>query len=226
MVESNLMDERNFMMRKLTGFTLIELLIVVAIIAILAAIAVPNFIEAQTRSKVSRAKADMRTMVTAIEAYAVDNNDYPRDGDDFPKTDPAYNVFDPRQRLGVLTTPIAYITSMPSDPFDTLPPNLNSPNPAVQALAYFCQGNPPYCYLYNTNGNYDGSPNAEGVPQPANGGLPDNYSLTSLGPDQAFDTVVNVAIYGTELIYDPSNGTVSTGDIIMSGGNRTSLSTP
>src|SRR5690606_31388316 len=59
------------------GFTLIELLIVVAIIAILAAIAVPNFLEAQTRAKVSRVRNDMRTMATAAEAYRVDNNDYP-----------------------------------------------------------------------------------------------------------------------------------------------------
>ena len=59
------------------GFTLIELLIVVAIIAILAAIAVPNFLEAQTRSKVSRVKADMRTLATALEAYTVDFNRAP-----------------------------------------------------------------------------------------------------------------------------------------------------
>ena len=49
------------------AFTLIELLIVVAIIAILAAIAVPNFLEAQIRAKVSRAKADMRTLATGLE---------------------------------------------------------------------------------------------------------------------------------------------------------------
>jgi len=59
---------------KRLGFTLIELLIVVAIIAILAAIAVPNFLEAQTRAKVARVKNDFRTLATAIEAYSVDWN--------------------------------------------------------------------------------------------------------------------------------------------------------
>jgi len=59
------------------AFTLIELLIVVAIIAILAAIAVPNFLEAQTRARVSRVKNDMRTIATGLEAYAVDHNQYP-----------------------------------------------------------------------------------------------------------------------------------------------------
>ena len=63
--------------RKARGFTLIELLIVVAIIAILAAIAVPNFLEAQVRAKVSRVKTDVRTLTTAIVAYSVDENRYP-----------------------------------------------------------------------------------------------------------------------------------------------------
>ena len=67
---------------RLRAFTLIELLIVVAIIAILAAIAVPNFLEAQTRSKVSRSKADIRTQAIAMEAYFVDHNSYTRDSED------------------------------------------------------------------------------------------------------------------------------------------------
>ncbi len=62
---------------KKRGFTLIELLIVVAIIAILAAIAVPNFLEAQTRAKVARVRSDHRSLATAVESYYVDNNEYP-----------------------------------------------------------------------------------------------------------------------------------------------------
>ena len=58
------------------SFTLIELLIVVAIIAILAAIAVPNFLEAQMRAKVSRLMSDMRQVAWAMDAYRVDYNDH------------------------------------------------------------------------------------------------------------------------------------------------------
>jgi general secretion pathway protein G len=65
-------------MKNQKGFTLIELLIVVAIIGIIAAIAIPNLLNAIDRGKQKRTMADMRSIGTAIESYAVDNNFYPK----------------------------------------------------------------------------------------------------------------------------------------------------
>ena len=64
-------------MRKDRGFTLIELLIVVAIIGIIAAIAIPNLLNAIDRGKQKRTMADMRSVGTAVESYSVDFNFYP-----------------------------------------------------------------------------------------------------------------------------------------------------
>ena len=100
--------------RRLGGaFTLIELLIVVAIIAILAAIAVPNFLEAQTRSKIARAKSDLRTLATALQSYAVDYGTYPDERNQYGEYYVEYIV--------LLSTPVAYITStLLKDPFSLI----------------------------------------------------------------------------------------------------------
>ncbi len=107
--------------KRIKGFTLIELLIVVAIIAILAAIAVPNFLEAQTRAKVARVKADQRTLATAIETYQIDYNQAPPGHFEQGYMAPPNSQTDPQYKVGKvysrMTTPLAYITSIPKDPF-------------------------------------------------------------------------------------------------------------
>lgn len=106
-------------MRSPKAFTLIELLIVVAVIALLAAIALPNFLEAQTRAKVARVKADIRVLVTATEAYHVDHQNYPpparQNGSQgiIPYDEPYFET----KASSALTTPIAYMTSLCYDVF-------------------------------------------------------------------------------------------------------------
>jgi type IV pilus assembly protein PilA len=65
------------MLKNKKGFTLIELLIVVAIIAILAAIAIPQFSSYRQKAYNSSAVADLRNGKTALEAYFADQQHYP-----------------------------------------------------------------------------------------------------------------------------------------------------
>jgi prepilin-type N-terminal cleavage/methylation domain-containing protein len=175
------------------GFTLIELLIVVAIIAILAAIAVPNFLEAQVRAKVSRAKSDLRNLATALESYHVDINHYPPYGD-IPivwaqGTDP--QVLEPR----FVTTPVAYMTGDAA---------LNDPFTVNKQTTWFSKF---YNYV-----NFDDARYKDTAFVHERYG---EYRLTSAGPDRLY---FNANLTGgfAVITYDATNGTVSVGDIYRS----------
>ena len=210
------------------AFTLIELLIVVAIIAILAAIAVPNFLEAQVRSKVSRAKSDMRSVAVALESYAVDANQYP------PHIVPGHPNADPLSlvpfipfidRLRPLTTPVAYLTSILEDPFAKASVDRD---PGAASWGYRIPATAagvltrPYPFDYASRGAWERLYGVAGTTiwitaAKLFSSYPDSieWAMRSIGPDLV-GTVLgsdNPPVY----VYDPTNGTLSQGDIYFSG---------
>lgn len=216
------------------GFTLIELLIVVAIIAILAAIAVPNFLEAQVRAKVSRAKADMRTLATGIESYAVDNNVYPMlvaktSTTVTPASSPATLVDGPSvfyagstgvsSRYIWITSPIAYITSVFRDPFINATVRFALDPVSLTPI----DGYDTYDYVdarsLSLNSTILGTNQQRGYAACSGA----SWHVVSAGPDQinAFgggQSNYDALIRSRGVDYDPTNGTVSTGDIVRIGG--------
>lgn len=172
-----------------SAFTLIELLIVVAIIAILASIAIPNFLAAQTRAKVARAESDLRTISVGLASYHVDRNRYP--------PTPLASLSDRNLRLRFLTTPVAYLSTLPMEVFS---------RGEDHTYAYWSSNlsdamkeSPVYFYLPDEN-------NRRG-----------RWSLFSRGPDLNYELAVEEGGSGILIVYDPTNGTVSNGDIMRFG---------
>lgn len=209
--------------RKITfGFTLIELLIVVAIIGILAAIAVPNFLNAQVRAKVARSYSDMKSTANAIEQLRLDRGvmlvDFWDDDTDWGRKR-IREVFNgvgdlpeaTRRQIDVLaplTSPISYLTSVPKDPFA---PKALEPRTAGHSERSGQQGNDVYHYMDNDPNNPTGG-NDYGATQfnpPLKKG---EFILFAWGPGTQDFYKTNGIRLG--IPYDASNGVSSVGDIM------------
>ncbi len=188
-------------MTKQKAFTLIELLIVVAIIGILAAIAVPNFLNAQIRAKIARVESDHKSLATALGAYQIDNNSFPGDHD-------LDNYMNGERGLFRLTSPVSYMASLPADPF--VEKKLKGTLHLGDANAYATAGRPDY--EMGSGADNPGQYRKQ------------CYSLMSYGPDYDDDNSSHDPFpFGTDHDrYAPTNGIRSDGNIFRFGGDYSS----
>jgi type II secretion system protein G len=192
------------------GFTLIELLIVVAIIGILAAIAVPNFMNAQLRAKVARVVSDMKAVAMAQEQYRLDRNQYTYDGD--------CGVGGAEHLSYIpLTTPISYINHIPEDAFAGATTEFQNRQTIQTGLT------PVYEYTSRISFGPNGTQHCRNQLGTYNmlGRHNIEYIMTSLGPNQQQNYpwgeggAQGLASRSAGFIYHPSNGLVSSGNIFV-----------
>ncbi len=123
------------------GFTLIELMVVVVVIGILAAIAIPNFVVMQQRASEGRVKANMHTLQVSMEDYSVQNNSY------YPVA--ATSTLPGGQTLADVCPGGSY----PVNPYTTLPSVVNwNANPTAGAPGELAI-NPAQPNAYSIRGN-------------------------------------------------------------------------
>jgi prepilin-type N-terminal cleavage/methylation domain-containing protein len=205
------------------GFTLIELLIVIAIILILIAIALPNFLEAQVRAKVTRAVAELRTVATAVESYRTSNTRYcypTQRGMQFPLSvsrKQELALFAKKQHPGYgsvpeeLTTPIGYLPKGLEDFFKYS--TFGVTQDGAVDLPY---GHPwrRYAYASREGGALFVFTPAVHTAQRRNEWVSKQWLALSLGPDHIEDML---SPFNPMVEYAPTNGTVSRGDISRAG---------
>lgn len=175
-----------------SGFTLIELLIVVAIIGILAAIAVPNFLNARTKALISRVYGDVNAIQNSLEMYRIDNNDYMLGPGRTANPLKGFKVW------SKLTTPVSYMSSILQDPF--------GPDGEEGAAGNFA---PWGMYHYrNIREDYNlGLQSGDSDPK-------GEWLARSSGPTRWFYSSPARLYLG--MAYNATNGIVSNGDIIVS----------
>jgi len=197
------MNSDLFLKRFHSAFTLIELLIVVAIIGILAAIAVPNFLNARVRANVARVQGDFEALFTALEMYRLDQGRY---------ISRMHNISWPG-RFYPLTTPIAYIgKGRWPDPFASPAAKAPDGDPLNYAYESNCWVETPCAEL---NNKLLLSPH----PFLHDKASSYQYALISAGPDQDLQADAGAKTQPQDVffLYEASNGTVSNGDILRFG---------
>jgi type II secretory pathway pseudopilin PulG len=186
---------------------LIELLIVVAIIAILALVALPNFLEAQTRAKIARAHNDMRTIATALEAYRVDEPAYPLAATYCASMMDSIDSYN--HLSNSITTPIAYLSAIPLDVF-----NRNQTYKYISPGPGWSNGSPSILAIWVPQA-FPGDTGPENdVPYFSQESSPVAWALWSVGPRGAlsvFESDLQHVPVPRRYWYDPTNGTVSEG---------------
>lgn len=205
------------------GFTLIELLIVVAIIGILAAIAVPNFLNAMTKAKISRVYADMKSIETAIETYNLDNAVYPHyivnAGTKGPNGQPV-SVSLIFQYM--FTTPVAYLST------------LSLMNPFEDVKKFRCPPTGPAgeaTFSYGGSYSYWNRRQHSGIATDKNQWLLVTHGPTSTVICQGFpeSSTQNQATYDfndfRSRVYNISNGIISEGNVVRLGGELAGFET-
>ncbi|MGH6650899.1 MAG: type II secretion system major pseudopilin GspG [Sphingopyxis sp.] len=117
------------------GFTLTELMVVIFIIGLLATVVLINVLPSQDRAMVTKAKADIATLETALEQYRLDNLSYPQSGDGLGalSTPPPSLAQPERYRRG------GYIKRLPEDPWGR-PYNYQVPGPNGAAFDIYSLG--------------------------------------------------------------------------------------
>lgn len=211
------------------AFTLIELLIVVAIIGILAAIAVPNFLNAQLRAKIARNQSDMKSLVTAAMTLRVDKGFYPVDNwdddtalgcerlrNDFNGVGDGGDCESRNQYmvLAVLTSPIAYMSSLPNDPFFEGPTGERTMYRYGDYESSYRGESGTNQYNHNFNALKPGLAEPLGLRPLAL----DEFALIGSGPDKEFGLAAGASDQVRGVPYDISNGLVSVGDIVVRSG--------